>query len=385
MPAGDGVRAPSALTEYLETVPLVDHHVHGALVEAPTRARFEQCLNEGSPLPVPDWMSQFDSQLGFAIRRWCAPLLDLEPGAPADAYWARRESLGEAEVRHRLLTAAGVSDWVVDTGFASGDVLGYAEMAAETGARGHEIVRLEPLAEELAGSGVAGADYAEAFRALVAERTVSAVGMKSILAYRTGFDVDLDRPTEAQVAEAATRWLAGTDPAHPRLADPVLLRFGMYCCVDRGLPLQLHVGFGDRDLDLRRVDPLLLRPFLFEAERAGVPVLLLHCYPFEREAGYLAQAFTNVYLDVGLGINYVGARSAALIASSLELAPFAKVLYSSDAWGPPELHHLGARLWRNGMASVLGAWVDAGEWTEADAVRVAGMMAGGNARRVYGV
>ena len=27
---------------------------------------------------------------------------------------------------------------------------------------------------------------------------------------------------------------------------------------------------------------------------------------------------------------------------SLELAPFGKVLFSSDAWGPPELHHLGA-------------------------------------------
>ena len=77
--------------------------------------------------------------------------------------------------------------------------------------------------------------------------------------------------------------------------------------------------------------------------------MLLHCYPYEREAGYLAQAFNNVYLDGGLAINYLGARSAAFIGRLLEMAPFRKILYSSDGFGPAELHYLGARLWRNGI------------------------------------
>ena len=69
----------------------------------------------------------------------------------------------------------------------------------------------------------------------------------------------------------------------------------------------------------------------------------------------------------------------------LELAPFGKVLFSSDAWGPAELHLLGAHWWRSGMTTLLSRWVAADEWSMEDAVRVAGLMGVGNARRVYGL
>ena len=113
--------------------------------------------------------------------------------------------------------------------------------------------------------------------------------------------------------------------------------------------------------------------------------MLLHCYPYEREAGYLAQAFNNVYLDGGLAINYLGARSSAFIDRLLEMAPFRKILYSSDGYGPAELHYLGARLWRSGMALALQRFVDAGEWSVTDARRVVDLIAHENARRVYGL
>jgi predicted TIM-barrel fold metal-dependent hydrolase len=67
------------------------------------------------------------------------------------------------------------------------------------------------------------------------------------------------------------------------------------------------------------------------------------------------------------------------------MAPFRKILYSSDGFGPAELHYLGARLWRNGIRATLQGYVDAGEWSEADAVRVVDLIAGENARRVYGL
>ena len=120
-----------------------------------------------------------------------------------------------------------------------------------------------------------------------------------------------------------------------------------------GKPLQFHVGFGDRDCDLHTTNPLHLLDFLRHA--GDVPIMLLHCYPYEREAGYLAQAFNNVYLDGGLAINHLGARSSAFIGRLLEMAPFRKILYSSDGFGPAELHFLGARLWRNGIRDVLQA------------------------------
>ena len=52
--------------------------------------------------------------------------------------------------------------------------------------------------------------------------------------------------------------------------------------------------------------------------------MLLHCYPFHREAGYLAQVFPHVYFDVGLAVNYTGRAAGAVLAESLELAPFGK-------------------------------------------------------------
>ncbi|TQM46159.1 amidohydrolase family protein [Pseudonocardia cypriaca] len=370
----------SELAEHVSAVRLVDHHVHGAFTADLDRADFETHLNEGSPEPVPEWMTQFDSQLGFAIRRWCAPVLDLPAHATADEYWARRAELGVRTVTERFLRAAGVSDWLVDTGYGADAILDVDGMAAASGGRGHLIVRLESLAEGMAADGVSGRDYADEFGARLERAARHAVGVKSILAYRCGFDIDLSPPTPQAVATAAGRWL---DSGGTRLADPVLLRHGLHAAVRLGLPIQIHTGFGDRDLDLHRANPIHLLDFLRSPGVADVPIMLLHCYPYHREAGYLAQAFANVHFDVGLAINHIGVRSTQVVAESLELAPFAKQLYSSDAWGPPELHHLGAVLWRRAVGRVLGRWVDDGDWSAADALRVVDMIGGGNARRVY--
>ena len=215
-------------------------------------------------------------------------------------------------------------------------------------------------------------------------RSAAAVGLKSIVAYRFGLDFDPEPPSEAEVTAAAGRWLSEADRTGKfRLTDQVLLRHLLWTGVQRGLPLQLHTGFGDRDLDLHRADPLLLAGFLKRAEPLGVPVMLLHCYPFHRHAGALAQIFPHVYFDVGLALHYTGARADAIVAETLELAPFAKILFSSDAYGPPELHYLGALLWRRAMTRVLGGWVNSGDWSQDDAIRVASMIAAENAARAY--
>jgi predicted TIM-barrel fold metal-dependent hydrolase len=370
------------LADHVASLQLIDHHVHGAFAVDLERAEFEVHLNEGSPDPIPEWMTQFDSQLGFAIRRWCAPVLDLPPHASPDEYWKRRTELGIVAVTYRFLRAAGVSDWVVDTGYGADAILDPAGMAAASGARSHVIVRLESLAEQLAAEGVRGRDYADEFGSRLTRAASGAAGLKSILAYRAGFDIDLSRPEPQAVVDAADRWVHS---GASRLTDPVLLRHGLHAAVELGLPIQIHTGFGDRDLDLHRSNPIHLLDFLRTPAVAAVPVLLLHCYPYHREAGYLAQSFPNVFFDVGLAVNFVGVRSTHVIAESFELAPFAKQLYSSDAWGPPELHFLGAVLWRRAVAATFGRWVEDGDWSAADARRVAEMVGRENARRIYGL
>jgi predicted TIM-barrel fold metal-dependent hydrolase len=368
------------LAETVATLPLVDHHVHGALRTAVDRPTFESMISEG-PKP-PSMSTQFDSQIGFAIRRWCAPVLGLEPHAPADEYWAQRCALGEAEVNRRLLGAAGTATYLVETGYLGDAVLSPAEHADAASAAAREVVRLETVAEGLLAQVESPHAFVAEYPAALEEASRSAVGTKSIIAYRAGFDVDPARPSDDEVVRAVERQLRPAT-GRVRVDDPVLLRHLLWCGVDRGLPLQLHSGYGDPDLDLHRANPLLLMPWLRQVEPTGVPVMLLHNYPYHREAGYLAQMFDNVYFDIGLGLNYAGSQSAQLIAESLEVAPFAKQLYSSDAWGPSELHFVGALLWRRGMSRVIGQWVQDGEWAQRDAERVLHLIGHENAERVY--
>ncbi len=362
---------------------LVDHHAHGVLRADLDRGTIEALLTE-SAAPPPAGTTAFDSQLGFAIRRWCAPLLDLEPHAPADNYVRRRLEIGSAEAARRLLSGAAVATWLVDTGHQGDTVTTPGELAAISGSPALEIVRLESAAERVARSGPPAGRLGAEVTAAVQQAAATATGFKSIAAYRCGLDFEPARPGPAEVATAAGRWLRAMDAGLPaRLDDPVLIRHGIWAALDTGLPPQLHTGYGDADSRLHRADPALLQDFLAASQPTGAAVMLLHCYPYHRQAGAMASVFPHVYLDVGEALNHVGARSAAILAEALELTPFHKMLYSSDAFGLPELHYLGAAAFRRDIAAVTGRFVTDGGWSAADATRVAQLIGSGNARRVY--
>ena len=243
--------------EELAELELVDHHCHGVLTGPADRPAFEALLTEGGLWPD---MSSFDTPAGVAVRRHCAPLLDLEPHAAADVYLARRAELGPREVNRRFLAAARTGVFCVDTGFAPHPVTTPAELAEAAGGVAYEVVRLESVAEDVAGRGVDAGGYADAFRAaaLDAVRRPGVVAVKSVAAYRTGFDLDPGRPSDPDVTRAARRWLARGG----RLEEPVLVRHLLWTAVDLGLPLQLHTGFGDNDIRLHRVDPTHLTDWL---------------------------------------------------------------------------------------------------------------------------
>lgn len=91
-----------------------------------------------------------------------------------------------------------------------------------------------------------------------------------------------------------------------------------------------------------------------------------------------------MYLDVGLTLHHVGpARAGAVLAEALEITPFRKLLYSSDAYGVAEFFHLGALAFRHGLAELLQARVDADELSLPDALRIARWTGRDNALRVY--
>ncbi|MGW1891818.1 amidohydrolase family protein [Streptomyces sp. NPDC002004] len=362
--------------------PLVDHHCHGVLLGDLGLGSFESYLTEAAA-PAAAGTTFFDTQTGFAVRRWCPPLLGLDPYTSPARYLARRRELGAYEACRRLLGATGIGTFLVDTGLR-GDLTSPDELAAAGGGRAHEVVRLELLAEQVADT----SGTAESFVTNLAEAlhlaAQSAIAFKSVAAYRHGLGLAPEPPGPGEVLRAAGKWLAERRP-EGRLGDPVLLRHLLWSAVASGLPLQMHTGFGDPDLRLDRSDPVLLTDFMKATEGLGCDLVLLHGYPYHRQSGYLAAVFPHVYADMGLTLTHTGSRARAVLAEMLELVPFGKLLFSTDGYGLPELYVVGARLFRTALEELLGEWVRDGSWSLRDARRVADMIAAGNARRVYGL
>jgi uncharacterized protein len=363
--------------------PLVDHHCHGLVADDLDRAGFEGYMNEAvraSPLGT----TLFDSMLGLAIRRWCAPLLDLDPLVPADDYVARRSELGAEEVNRRLMRATGIDTFVVDTGLTPEQITPPAVLADLAGAtEHHEVIRLEAIAQQvLSDSSVGAGDFAEEVTARLTSS--GGVAFKSIAAYRVGLGLPGAKPSSDELEAALSDVRPGPDGTY-RIAHPVVNAWLAWTAIEIGRPLQFHVGYGDNDVDLADCDPLRLTAFLRATEGRGVPVLLLHNYPFHRNAAYLAQVFEHAFMDVGLGTHNAGAFSDAMLRESMEIVPFGKLLFSSDAYGLAELYLLATLLFRRNLGGLLGSLVDAGEMGASDAAYVAGLVARDNARRAYGL
>ncbi|MGW0363563.1 amidohydrolase family protein [Streptomyces sp. NPDC002990] len=368
----------------IETPPLVDQYCHGVLRTELGLGTFEAQLVRSAGPPAAG-TTFFDSQTGFAVRRWCPPLLGLEPHCAAARYLARRRELGAVEAGRRLLRGSGVAAYLVDTG-APGDLAGAKELALAGDAEGFEVVRLEFLAEQVADtSGTVAAFLANLSGAVHHAATgAAAFTCGSRPGYAATLALEPGPPGPGEVRAAAGRWLAGRSKGAV-LRDPVLLRHLLWSAVESGLPLQLHTGTGTGEPGecADRTDPALLTGFVRATAGLGTRLVLLGGYPYHRQAAELASAFPHVHADVGAALWQSGARAAVVLAELLAAAPFGKLLYSSGGRQLPELHAVGALVFREALNRVLGGWVGEGAWSWRDAERVAAMVAAGNARRVY--
>ena len=321
-----------------DDVPLIDGHCHGVLLSDLDAGGFGWWLTEAGSTTRDPWQSM----LGLAVRRWCAPVLDLAAHASPDEYLARRAELGWREASSRLLRAAGVTTWLVDTGFAPPPCSTPAELAALSAAAAAEVVRIESVAEDLAAT-VSGGDFHASLAERLRARAAGAVALKTVVAYRSGLAVPAQRPPMRDTRAAVDRWLTG---GAGRLTDPIVLAWLVHeaavVCAEAGIALQFHTGLGDADVRLQDADPLLLKDFL-AVTRASV--VLLHCWPLHRNA-------------------------------------FESLLYSSDGRVLPELHYLGAVLWRHHLGRLLDAWIADDVLTTADAERIAHGFGSGNAGRL---
>lgn len=367
---------------------LIDHHCHAVIPNDLTAEEFADLLSE-SFAPAPLGTSHWDKPIGLSIRRYCAPVLDLPKFSSPEDYVARRNELGATEVNRRLLQQSGITHYLVDSGNRPESLCSVPELGAIAKAPSYEVVRMESVAERIVREGVSAEGYAEALEAaLESGLHANVVGLKTVVAYRSTLRIDNTAPAPSEVASAAGRWLREFEKSgKARITDPVLERHIMWSGADlarsKGLPVQFHIGIGDPDIELNAVDPSHLTQYFRAVEPWNVPMTLLHCYPFHREAGLISENFPNIYFDVGFIQNWAGPSYQNMMQEALELAPFTKQLFSTDAFGLSELYYLGAMRFRNSLRNILDNWIELDECTPQYADQIMTWIGSDNARRIY--
>ncbi|CAM5396930.1 amidohydrolase [Streptomyces avidinii] len=364
----------------IETPPLVDQYCQGVLRTELGLATFEAQLIRSAGPPAAG-TTFFDTPTGFALRRWCPPLLGLEPHCAPARYLARRRELGAAESARRLLRGSGAAVRLVDTG-APGDLAGPKELALTGGGEAFELARLELLAEQAADTSGTPAAFLVNLSEAVHHASAGAVGFTCGAedgaggpSWGTALARSPEPPGPGEVLGAAGRWIAGRARGGA-VRDPVLLRHLAWSAVATGLPLQLRTGAGAGE-------PELLTGFARATAGLGARLVLLGGYPYHRQAARLATVFPHVYAELGAEPGQSGARAAGVLAESLEGAPFGKLMFGGGGRQLAELHAVGALAFREALGRVLAGWAAEGSWSWRDAERVAAMVAAGNARRVY--
>lgn len=333
------------LADYLNKVPLLDHHCHflidGTLATRPKRTAMVSSEADSSYYPLEDTKNRLAWWEFQAEAKKFSQDFDPMATLTRQQYQQYCKTLFD-HYRYRTL--------LIDTGFVPADaILDLKETATLTNTTVYPIYRLETAAQAIMQKSESFEQWWQALYAEVkAAKADGYVGFKSIAAYRFGLKI-----TEVSTAQAQQAFEKWKKSGVVRLSDPQIISYLVWnlapLMIEQDLPLQFHVGYGDADTDMYQGNPLLLREFLQEWCLAGLKVVLLHCYPYHREAGYLASVFPNLYFDISL-IDPLGPSAIErVLDEALELAPYTRFLFASDASTSPEMYGVAARRFKDAL------------------------------------
>jgi uncharacterized protein len=373
----------------LSNIPLADNHCHGIYqVQIPVDVTaWRQLFTESSD---PGMRSTHVTTTLFYRRliREMATFFECEP--TEEAVLAVRQQLDDQNLIGKFLHSANFDVLFVDKGYPPRELLlPDTELANLANCRVAPILRVELLMQRLIAENSVLSAVVEALRAALMDvRGQGYVALKSIVAYRTGLDIriwSMDEVEEAfAVARREVQERGSVRLAHKPLLD-TLLHVTFAEAARQELPVQFHTGYGDTDADMLLANPLHLRAILERREYRAMPLVLLHeCYPYTQQGAYLATVYENVFLDLSYGIPYLGYHEMLeFTRAALSVAPFSKLLYSSDAVGVPELHWVSAMDGRRVLGQVLGECVANGDLSKTEAEQAGVAVLHDNAMRLY--
>ena len=341
------------MADGFDDIALIDNHAHPMLpLEVAAQQPFARYFTEAHDAETVGRHAPHSLFYRWALRALAG---FLGCGPTEEEVVTARAARPFDEYLRTLLTDAGVERVLLDDGYPRDGALPLSAMAEAVDVDVRRVLRIERLIEDLIPAHDSLPSLTDAMLAeLEAARPAA---LKSIIAYRTGLLIE--RP-ESKAMEQALADLRATWHGSPgRLMSKPLLDALFLLAAEwaagRGLPLHLHTGFGDRDVDLRLANPLHLRPLLEGGALSPGPVVLLHAgYPYVRETAYLASVYANVFVDISEAAPLLaGPGLTRVLEELLALAPVTKILYGSDAWGIPEWFWLAARATRRALGEAL--------------------------------
>ena len=375
----------------LSSIPLADNHCHGI-------------YRTQTPVDVAAWRGLFTESTDQEMRgkhvtttlfyrrliREMATFFDCEP--TEEAILAARQKLDEQDLIRGFLRAANFDVLFVDKGYPPLNLLlSDATVSDLANCRVAPMLRVELLMQRLITENATLTAVIEALRAALSDvRGQGYVALKSIVAYRTGLDIRTWMTDDVEEAFAIARRevqeKGSIRLAHKPLLD-TLLHVTFEEAARQELPIQFHTGYGDADADMLLANPLHLRAVLGRREYRAMPVVLLHeSYPYTQQGAYLATVYENAYLDLSYGIPFLGYHEMLeFTRAAFSVAPYSKLLYSSDAVGVPEVHWVSALDGRRILGQVLGECVTNGDLSQTEAEQAGIAVLHDNAIKLYKV
>ena len=299
------------------------------------------------------------------------------------------KSRGYANYAHNLHQAGRIETLVVDDGYPLPKV-DLGNFRAQVGVDVVPIFRIEVLIQQLLDEDTSWPEFQRAYDDGIASALCGGGyrGLKSIIAYRTGLDIDPRSRSSDQGMVALEKIRRARGRGGDAIKD---LRDHLFCraierCVDFDVPIQVHTGMGDWEVHLEACRPALLMELLRYPAYRACKFLLVHTgYPYHAEAGYIANVLPNIWCDLSEGLPFAGNASKRIIAEVLEMAPLSRLCYGSDTYGTPEPFYTSALLGKQALAQVLQDLIDDGFMSEAQAYESAKMILTDNARELYGI
>ena len=271
---------------------------------------------------------------------------------------------------------------LVDFGYAS-EPIEKEEFDRLVGFHTLEVFRIEPLMDTLREQYTDFQQFIEVYQEKLRNELTKmhVLGLKSIIAYRSGLDIEnKDKDAASKQYEA----FRNDKRSKVKSLRDYCLHVAMEECHRANKVMHIHTGVGDGEVVLPKASQSLLIDMLRDEKYINTQVHLVHGgYPWIEEAAFITSILPNVYMDISLQNPFIGHGVRRIISQVFEFAPFNKVMYGSDAFTVPEMNWLGVLLFKECFEDVLNEWIEKKYMDEKTAQEIGEMVLYRNFENVY--